>query len=432
MLQPLMGSTGRLEHGARRTCSTFLRLTALTAAFAVGLALCGSSGAVETKPSGQAKAGKGARLAQELGAALASARVPSAERGALAVDLDTGKVIFSRNPDGSLEPASNEKLTVTFTALALLGPQFQISTDVLGEGERQGSEWKGSLVLQGHGDPDLSTSDLKQLARQIRHAGIRSVSGGVVGDESFFDSRRTAPGWKGYFLINECAPLSALSLDRGIATYASPPLVAAQAFDRALTSAGVTVKGRPRVGTASEEAEPLASVESPPLWKILRFMDRESDNYTAEMLLKQLGIFTGGRGTTANGAAVVTATLETAGIPLAGVRIVDGSGLSRLDRLTPAAITQLLLDVWSDETLRKPFVGALSISGRLGTLHLRMRTAPAKGNVYAKTGTTNEASALSGFVRDRFAFSILQNGYPISSFRARASQDRFATLLAGQ
>ncbi|MHB8059888.1 MAG: D-alanyl-D-alanine carboxypeptidase/D-alanyl-D-alanine endopeptidase, partial [Gaiellaceae bacterium] len=303
---------------------------------------------------------------------------------------------------------------------------------VLAEGEQQGSAWLGDLVLKGFGDPDLSTGDLKQLARQVRAAGIRSVSGDLIGDESFFDRSRTAPGWKSFFRIHECAPISALSVDRGHVTSASPPLIAARVFAKLLVSSGVKVKGKLRVGAASNEALSIASVESPPLWKLLRFMDRESDNYSAELMLKQVGAYEGEQGTTANGAAAVKSVLADAGIPLAGVQIVDGSGLSLRDRLTARALTRLLVAAWGDTTLRGPFVGSLAIAGRVGTLSHRLRTRPAFGNVFAKTGTTNSASALSGYVRNRYAFAILQNGSPIAAARARAAQDRFVTVLAAQ
>lgn len=414
----------------------FARLAALSLAITLGLALCSSSTALETTAQVAQAAGQNAaartQLARKLNAALASARIPSSQRGAEVVDLATGEVVFSRHSRGSLAPASNEKLPLTLAALTLLGPGYRISTEVLGEGEQQGSEWLGNLVLKGYGDPDLSAADLKRLARQLRAAGIRSVSGNLIADESFFDRRRTAPGWKSSFLINECAPLSALSTDRGRVTSTSPPLVAARIFVKALAVSGVKVKGRLRVGVASGEAFSLVSVESPPLWKLLRFMDRESDNYTAELLLKQIGAYDKEQGTTANGAAEVRSVLAGVGIPLAGVRIMDGSGLSRLDRLTPTALSQLLVDVWSDSALRSPFVGSLAIAGRIGTLSHRMRWRPTLGNVYAKTGTTSAASALSGYVRDRYAFVILQNGNPIAAARARAAQDRFVTVLAAQ
>ncbi|HEY4977199.1 MAG TPA: D-alanyl-D-alanine carboxypeptidase/D-alanyl-D-alanine-endopeptidase, partial [Gaiellaceae bacterium] len=274
--------------------------------------------------------------------------------------------------------------------------------------------------------------DLKLLARQVRAAGIRSVTGDLIGDESFFDRSRTAPGWKSFFRVHECAPISALSVDRGLDTSASPPLVAARVFQKMLSSVGVTADDSPRPGAASAEAFSIASVESPPLWKLLRFMDRESDNYSAELLLKQIGAYNNDQGTTANGAVAVKNVLADAGVPLEGVQIADGSGLSLRNRLTVSALSQLLVAAWGDETIRSPFVGSLSIAGRVGTLSHRLRWRPALGNVFAKTGTTNAASALSGYVGSRYAFSILQNGSPVSATRARAAQDQFVTVLAAQ
>jgi D-alanyl-D-alanine carboxypeptidase/D-alanyl-D-alanine-endopeptidase (penicillin-binding protein 4) len=77
-------------------------------------------------------------------------------------------------------------------------------------------------------------------------------------------------------------------------------------------------------------------------------------------------------------------------------------------------------------------VAALPVAGVSGTLHDRMRRAPARGNVVAKTGTTSIASALSGFVRGRYVFAVVHNGHPVSSWWARVAQDRFATVLAAQ
>jgi serine-type D-Ala-D-Ala carboxypeptidase/endopeptidase (penicillin-binding protein 4) len=117
---------------------------------------------------------------------------------------------------------------------------------------------------------------------------------------------------------------------------------------------------------------------------------------------------------------------------MAGVRIVDGSGLSRLDRLTAAALTTLLRVSWSDPTIKPVLLAALPVAGVSGTLADRMRRGPARGHVAAKTGTTSDASALSGFVRGRYAFAVLQNGHPLSYWWARVAQDRFAQVLAAQ
>jgi D-alanyl-D-alanine carboxypeptidase/D-alanyl-D-alanine-endopeptidase (penicillin-binding protein 4) len=164
--------------------------------------------------------------------------------------------------------------------------------------------------------------------------------------------------------------------------------------------------------------------------QILRFMDHESDNFTAEILLKQLGAGFGAQGTTAAGAEVVHRLLGEQQVPLAGVRIVDGSGLSRLDRLTVASVVGMLESSWLDQDLREILLSSLPVAGRSGTLRRRMGGTTAAGRVRAKTGTLNVASALSGYARRKYAFSIIQNGSPVSHYWARRAQDRFAAVLA--
>jgi D-alanyl-D-alanine carboxypeptidase/D-alanyl-D-alanine-endopeptidase (penicillin-binding protein 4) len=403
-----------------------MRLPAAVAAVLTALALAaGSAAQTRAAPT----------LQQRLARALRVPHVRPAQTGALAVDLSTGKALFARNAAVPFAPASTEKLPVTLAALSVLGPGLRFQTDVLGEGSQQGAVWRGSLVLQGHGDPTLSRADLKTLALQLRRLGLRQVTGPVLGDESWFDSRRTAPGWKASFYVNESPPLSALAVDRAHyrgAVSTQPALGAALAFRDALRAAGIAVGGPATTGRADAEAFPLASVGSPTLATIVRAMDLASDNYTAELLLKELGAVAADRGTTAAGAAVVMKQLAEADVPLAGVRIVDGSGLSLLDRLTPNALVGILEAAWTTPQLRARFVSSLPVAGVSGTLHDRMRRPPARGNVVAKTGTTSEASALSGFVRGRYVFAVLNNGHPIASWWARVAQDRFATVLAAQ
>jgi D-alanyl-D-alanine carboxypeptidase/D-alanyl-D-alanine-endopeptidase (penicillin-binding protein 4) len=306
---------------------------------------------------------------------------------------------------------------------------------VLGEGEQDGTTWLGTLVLKGNGDPTLSSADLRVLAAKVRAAGIRRVTGGIIGDESWFDARRTVAGWKPSFFIEESPPLSALVVDRArVGSYISraPALAAAIKLRDALRAAGVAVEGAVRLGRADEYSVPLGEVFSAPLAAIIRFMDRESDNFTAELLLKQLGAVELDRGTSAAGASVVMETLAEAGVPTAGVRIVDGSGLSQLDRLTADSLGGLLKVAWADPVVRPALLAALPVAGVNGTLERRLRNPPARGRVLAKTGTTRDASALSGYVRNRFAFAVLQNGHPLSYWWARVAQDRFAQVLAAQ
>lgn len=369
----------------------------------------------------------------ELGAALANAlRAPGVDArrtAALAVDVRTGEVVFRANDGLALAPASAEKLAVSFAALRLLGPGYRFRTEVAAEGELAGRVWRGDVYLVGYGDPTLAVADLEALARDIAAWGIRRIAGSVLGDETHFDARRAAPGWKPSFLGRESKPLSALSVD-GVDGPNGSAAAAAAAFTAALERRGVAVTGRPRTGRAPKDVLPLGLDLSEPLSSIVRHMNRESDNFVSEMLLKELGASIGRRGTTSTGAAVVQASLVDAGVPVTGVRITDGSGLSKLDRLTAQALVAILRAGAGDPDIRGPFVTSLAVAGISGTLKRRLLRRPTRGQVIAKTGTTSGASALAGFVRRRYVFAIVQNGSPVPYWSARAAQDRFVTILA--
>ncbi len=380
-----------------------------------------------------AQAGSSDAFQQQLARALRVRLVSPAQTGAVVLDLSTGRTLFADNPGRPLRPASNEKLATTYAALTALGPSFQIETDVLGEGTQAGATWQGDLVLKGYGDPALSAAKVASLARQVAADGIRHVSGRILADESWFDARRTGLGWKAQFYLHESPALSALIVDRGwTGRYETgqPALWAAQLFRLDLRRAGVTVGGAAAVGVASAGAVPLANVESPPVDALVRHMDIYSDNFYAEMLLKEIGAVQGSGGSAASGLAVTRRLLTAAGVPLAGVRMVDGSGLSLTDRWTPRALATLLRVMWLDPDLQPYVVPALPVAGVTGTLKDRMRNGPAHRLVRAKTGTTENSSALSGFAGERYAFSILENGHPVRTQNAESSQNHFAQVLA--
>ncbi len=380
-----------------------------------------------------AQAGSRSTFQVQLGRALHARHVSPARTGAIVFDLQTGSALFDHNARLPLRPASNEKLATTYAALTALGPSFRIETDVLGEGQLSGTTWQGNLVLKGYGDPALSYAQLNSLARQVAAAGIGDVSGRILGDESWFDTRRTGLGWRPKFYLHESPALSSLIVNRGwTGRYETgrPALMAAQVFRRDLRHAGVGVHGEAAIGVASAEAAPLADVESAPLSALVRHMDVYSDNFYAEMLLKEVGAVQGDGGSAPAGLAVERRLLRAAGVPLDRVRMVDGSGLSLLDRWTPLGLATLLQTMWQDADLRPYLVPSLPIAGETGTLEYRMRSGPAHGFVRAKTGTTDNSSALSGFVGDRYVFSILENGSPVRTLNAERSQNRFAEVLA--
>jgi len=370
-------------------------------------------------------------LAASLARALETPGIDPRRTAAIAVDLRTGETVYSSNARLPLLPASAEKLAVSFTALRELGPRYRFRTELMGSGTRSGRAWLGNLWLVGLGDPTLTRADLDRLARRFAATGIRRVEGRVFGDDTHFDARRDALGWKSSYLGIESRPLSALSV-AGVPLIGAngSAIAAARALVTSLEQRGVDVTGRAGARQAPAHALSIAFDLSEPLSSLLHRVNADSDNFVAELLLKELGATIAAPGSTTSGARVVRRSLVAAGVPLAGVRIADGSGLSRFDRFTAQALAAVLRAGATDPTTRGSFFESFAVAGISGTLEKRLDTRPTRGRVIAKTGTTLRASALAGFVRRRYVFAILQNGSPVPYWSARAAQDRFVTVLA--
>jgi serine-type D-Ala-D-Ala carboxypeptidase/endopeptidase (penicillin-binding protein 4) len=357
--------------------------------------------------------------------------VAASQTAAIAIDLRSGETLFTQNGSRGLLPASAEKLSVSFTALHVLGPRFRFRTELVGKGFRSGRTWKGDLFLVGYGDPTLAGSDLARLARRFADTGITRVAGRVFGDDTYFDARRDAPGWKPGYLGIESRPLSALSV-AGVHLIGAngSAVAAARGFAAALEKRGIGVRGSSGARRAPASSVPIAFDLSERLSNVVHHMNADSDNFVAEMILKQLGATVAEPASTAAGANVVRETLARTAIPLGGVRVADGSGLSRYDRSTVTALAGILRAGATDPAIGRVFVASLAVAGVSGTLRNRLATRPTRGRVHAKTGTTNRASALAGLVGNRYVFAILHNGQPVPYWTARAAQDRFVEVLA--
>ena len=390
------------------------------------LASCAVAIAAVTAASAPAASGD---LTSRLSATLSAPQLSTARTAAIAIDTRTGAVVFAHNEQLPVIPASNEKLPVSWAALSRLGPGYRFATELFAVGTRTGQTWDGDLYLRGGGDPTLMSGDLARLARSIKARGIRTITGKVRGDESAYDTARGGPGWKRSFLGMESPPLSALVVDRALGwPRHSPPLLAARALQDSLRRHGVAVLGGSGLGTTPAGALLLAVDHSARLATIAKAMNRDSDNFTAEMVLKQLGTLDGGLGTSARGAEVVMEELRAARIPVTGVRIVDGSGLSSLDRITAVALAGVIRAGLENPRIRDAFVESLAVAGRSGTLKNRLWKLT--GVVKGKTGTTNLACTLSGVLNGAVVFVVLQNGSPVAFWPARVAQDAFVTALA--
>ena len=350
--------------------------------------------------------------------------------GAYARELSasgSGTELIAVREDRPRIPASVDKLFVTATALLRFGATGALSTRAVSDAEiEQDGTLAGDIWLVGGGDPGLDEGDLRLLAAAVRAAGVRRVTGAVLGDDSAFDRRRGGPR-TGYAPDSDLGGrLGALVLRRGYQT--DPASYVARRFRSHLRNARIAVGGAATVGKAPEGAAELGTVGSAPIGDLIRQINVPSDNFAADMLLKALGSQYGPAGTTSGGAAVVRDTLDDFGVR---PRIADGSGLSRANRTSPRQVVRLLERMEGQDT-GATWRRSLAVPGRSGTVRRRMRRTGAS-RCGVKTGTIRGVSNLAGVCTtaggQTVGFAWLMAG--ISVYGARRIQDRMTAIVAG-
>ncbi len=351
--------------------------------------------------------------------------------GAYVSDAVTGRRIYGVRATRARIPASVQKLYTTSTALLRLGPATTLETAAVAAGAVDAAGvLRGDLVLVGGGDPFFGAQGAARIARAIKQAGIGRIAGAVVGDESYFDRRRSGlfSGYDG----DLGGVLSGLAYDRGIyrgRAQLSAGRFAAQRFAAELREVGIKSTKSSRAGTAPAGAAKVAAWRSRNVGELARFVNVASNNFASEMLLKGLGARYRARGTTGTGASVVRQTLAELGVR---PRVRDGSGLSRANRTSPQQVVRLLERVYGTADTGRAFRASLAVAGRTGTVAGRMRGTLAAGNCRVKTGTLSNVSALAGYCRARtgrdISFALIMNR--TSPGGARAIQDRIAISIA--
>lgn len=371
-----------------------------------------------------------------------------------------GAPVVTMGADLTLAPASNQKLLVGLATLARLGPGFRYETKLVAREPARGGR-VGDVWLVGAGDPFLATPEyagfvegqpltrgrpvtqLSVLADQLVGAGVLAVDGAVSADDSRHSRERALPTWKAAYLADrEVGPLGALVANDGWSAWtpgrapaADPALHAAAELMRLAGAKGVAFSaatGIPRRASPPAEQVVLATARSAPLSELVAAMLRESSNLAAELFVRELGARTG-EGTTAAGLVEVRRQLLARHLPLAGVELVDGSGLDVSNRATCEVLLAALLEA-SPQGPDRGLAGlteGLAVAGRSGTLVNRMTRAPLAGRLRAKTGALDGVVALTGFVAGRreVMFAFVANG-SFSTERGRVLQEQVASALA--
>jgi D-alanyl-D-alanine carboxypeptidase/D-alanyl-D-alanine-endopeptidase (penicillin-binding protein 4) len=370
-----------------------------------------------------------------------------AASGLFVIDAESGKPVCARAAKAPRVLASNTKLFTTSTALSRFGPEYRIVTKLLTDGKLDaGGVLHGSLYLQGGGDPALGVpsfydrygggvgTNLLLLASQLHAAGVHAVTGRLYADDSVFDRLRGVAD-SGYATSPYIGPLSGLSFDSGYRGSISqgfasePATLAAEKLDLALRSDGIKIRTGVARAVTPPGAEALGAVRSPTMSQLIEATDVYSNNFFAEMLAKLLGAHFGGAGTTQAGTDVVERFARSEG---SGIQAVDGSGLTRGNRASPAQVVGLL-EAMRGAPVGDEFIQDLALAGHEGTVADRMHGTAAYGRCRTKTGTLTAVSALSGYCFNRdgktMIFSILMNSVSDLT-QAHDEQDQIAGLVA--
>jgi len=441
---------------------------------------------------------------QRLDAALGAHALRGARTSALVVEREGGAVVYAKAPDRALVPASNQKVLTAVAALSALGPAHRFETRVLADAppDAQGAvDW---LLVQGGGDPALTSEEWWRLAADLRRLGLRRVRKGLWLDAGAFDDERWHPSWAGVSARAYHAPVAALSANYGAfavsvrpgagpgeparveldppvgflrlesrvltgparsqrrlavqrngaaglervvvsgaipagdepAVYyrsvADPVRYAGSVLRMQLAANGIAVGEATRLAGTPGDAAELLVFEGKPLAEIVRLFVKYSNNTIAEGLVKALGVHAGGRGSWKDGIAAVRDELAELGIGGEGLVLVDGSGLSTANRVSPRTLVSALVRARESFRFGPELVASLPIAAADGTLEERAGDAALA--VRAKTGLLTGVSSLSGYARRgdgrELVFSVLTNGYRGSAEGAMAALDRFAAELA--
>ena len=383
---------------------------------------------------------------------------------AMVADPATGRVLLSQDGGRLLTPASTTKLVTSVAALAALGPDATFTTRVV-----HGAA-PDRVIVVGGGDPTLAVNQFPaqdypqpatlaslaaQTARALKSQGRTTVSVGY--DTSLYTGPTMAPGWpRSYITTGNVTPIVSLQVDQGRLTKAGAPEdsddpynlrprstdpagLAAASFAALLAADGIRVTGSPVAQAAPAHAAGIASVSSPPLSAIVDQMLEESNNVIAEDLARQVALATGQPASFSGAAAAVISELRRLGVGT-GLRLVDGSGLSPQDAISPATLVKVVELATADARVRGVLAG-LPVAGFSGTLSAGQSVfsgigGAALGSVRAKTGNLGTVTALAGLVTDKngttLAFAFMADQIPAAGMLRTAANaiDEAAAALA--
>ncbi|MDX1509986.1 MAG: D-alanyl-D-alanine carboxypeptidase [Nitriliruptorales bacterium] len=390
-----------------------------------------------------------------------------------------GQVILDHHGDDLLMPASTLKSLTAAAALLTFGPDHRFRTEARVDGiVTAGGTLVGNLVLVGGGDPVLGSpafhewyparprTHLEDLADSVVASGVRVVFGRVVGLDPVLVGPGLAAGWKDRYLWDfDARRIAGLTVDAGIrltrgtalavtaggeeglvgAVAEDPRLTAAHVFEAMLLARGVrfaepaigqpdpvVVDGLTEALGVPPRSRSLGAVESPPLWRILRFMIEHSDNQLADTIARVVAADRVGDPTWAGITPAFVDVLAELGIEPDGLAVEDGSGLSRSNRVSASVLAEVQAALAAGE-LAPVWAEMQAVAGERGTLRTWLRGTPAVGRFLGKTGTLDDVKGLTGTVwgpgETAFHLAVLVNDAGAARGNVRVLMDQLVLTL---
>ena len=381
--------------------------------------------------AGDVKADNVTELQQRLDAIVSSANCQISVEVVSASKYD---VLYSHNPTAKLIPASVTKLVTAAIALVELGLDYKFKTIVYTDDSNiSDGIINGNLYLKGYGDPDLNSSDIIYLAKQIKEKNIKEITGNIIYDESYFDTQRYTLGFSSDTDQRYWPYVSALNLDKNYGGY-DPAYTAGDLLASDLVSLGITLGGIVTGGTTPVQSVKQLTEVSHSIEDVLAYMNKTSNNHSAITVFKTVGAKKyGPPGTFDKGSRAAIEFLTSIGSNREEFEILEGSGLTRYNYMTADMMIRMLKYIYDDEDMFEIFYNTLAIAGIDGTIKSRMIGTEAEKNVHAKTGTINSVSALSGYAVSRdmelLIFYISMNGFGGNASYYRGLQDDFCEAI---
>lgn len=319
-------------------------------------------------------------------------------------ELSDKKTLGEHNSSHPLVPASIMKSVTTAALLGESGPDYRYITKVSIDGPLDMGILRGNLIIEGNCDPSLNsnvepygTDIVHEITEALEKSGITVIEGDIIIDEQNFAGRPRPASWqKADFSQSYGTGSHAFNFENnasGRRSVENPSAVFLGRLKSAFSKAGITVRGN---DLGYGERSLLFNHYSPTIDEIMRSCMMRSDNLFAESMLRTYGKLTGGDGSTEDAAGRATDMWSKKKMPMSGVTIIDGSGLSRSNHVTADFMTSVLSSMSDNEV----YASFFPLAGEDGTLKSFLVDTPLAGYIAMKTGSMKGIQCYAGYLLD--------------------------------